>query len=94
MQDCKIVKFLLFNFGTPLYNVFRGKIIQVHRNPADVAVSFYHHLKKEVKGSALAYDWDEFITKLYCDDKISKSVANTLNCQNDEIMLFFICLFI
>ena len=55
-----------------LFMYFRGKVIQIHRNPVDVAVSFYHHLKKELKGAALAYDWNEYISKMYCNKDLSE----------------------
>ncbi|XP_067951404.1 sulfotransferase 1B1-like [Watersipora subatra] len=52
-----------------ILNNSRGKIIQVHRNPADIAVSFYHHNKLDVNGTALAYDWDDYISKLFWDEE-------------------------
>ena len=61
-----------------LFMYFRGKSIQIHRNPADVAVSFYHHLK-EMKISELSYDWNEFISKMYCNKDLSEWQENSIN---------------
>ena len=54
-----------------LYTFSSGRIIQVHRNPADVAVSFYYHMKSKT-ATRLSYNWNEYITKLFYNKKQSE----------------------
>ncbi|XP_067952065.1 sulfotransferase 1B1-like isoform X2 [Watersipora subatra] len=60
--------YLYNDMPADILNNNRAKFIQVHRNPADVAVSFYHHGKKAVGGLALAYNWTDYIEKLFWDE--------------------------
>ncbi|XP_067951896.1 sulfotransferase 1B1-like [Watersipora subatra] len=51
-----------------ILNNSSGKFIQIHRNPADLAVSFFNHLTNltDIAGH-LTHDWNSFITEIFCD---------------------------
>ncbi|XP_067951384.1 sulfotransferase 1C2-like [Watersipora subatra] len=52
-----------------------GKFIQIHRNPADVAVAFFHHLTNQITvyDGHLRHDWTPFINEIFCDrDKMTQ----------------------
>ncbi|XP_067946389.1 sulfotransferase 1C2-like isoform X2 [Watersipora subatra] len=58
-----------------ILNNSSGKFIQIHRNPADVAVSFFHHLTNKITdgGGHLTHDWTPFINEIFCDrDKMTQ----------------------
>ncbi|XP_067950889.1 sulfotransferase 1C2-like isoform X2 [Watersipora subatra] len=56
-----------------ILNNSSGKFIQIHRNPADLAASFYNHFTNitDLAGH-LTHDWSSFITEIFCDrDKMN-----------------------
>ncbi|XP_067927946.1 sulfotransferase 1C2A-like [Watersipora subatra] len=70
-EGCRVISSHLPPSVLPpdMLNNKSAKFIQIHRNPADVAVSYRHHLSNKVTdfGGHLTHDWESFINQIFCN---------------------------
>ena len=61
----RILSSHLTSTGLPASILSNSKVLVPIRHPKDTAVSMYHHLVGEKKGTAMCCDWNTFITDVW-----------------------------
>lgn len=83
LQSPRILNTHLMPSGLPPA-IFNGsKMVVPIRNPKDTAVSMFHHLTAETKGTNLRCDWDTFINKVWFDPDL----GNVMSFQSNNVIM-------
>lgn len=61
--------------------MMKCQVIVPIRHPKDVAVSLYHHLSSEKRGTNLRCGWDRFIDELWFSDQLSETHSSVSQLQ-------------